>query len=255
MKKYSKKIALILVLSLTLAIAIPVLAATDPAFQTEIDGKYEAPTIDVVLTNGTVDAIINPYALPVDLKAEDNTTSIGKIKNSQIVTAKPLVGYSLSEVDLNVGATVIGVPTGTFRLASEKPEADSTMKTGLVYLEAKTVNDLGYSTSPDTTTYIGSLKGEKILTELNNWAKKDYRESNKDQILVGTRQASQSSMCTLKAATVAADGTKTIATTNGYMLARLAGDIVKAPTDEWVAADGVTVTISWTFEPNTTTTP
>lgn len=253
MKKYSKKIALILVLALTLAIAIPVLAAN--SFETVIDGKYQDPTIDVVLTTGTISAVINPYGLPMDLMADDNTTSLGKLKNAQVVTAKPLVGYSMSEVDLNVGATIIGAPTGTFKLASEKPESDSTANTGLVYLEAKTVNDLGYVTGSDTTTQIGQLTGSKVLTELNGWAKKDYRESNKDQLLVGTREATQNTLCTLKAATVAADGTKTIATSNGYMLARLSGDIVKAPKVAWVAADGVKVTISWTFEPNTTTTP
>lgn len=251
MKKYSKKIALILVLALTLAIAIPALAAGGQ--KTIINGLYEDPEIDVTLTTGTISAVINPYGLPVELKADDGSTVLGKIKtNSQIVTATPLVGYSLSEVDLKVGATVIGEPVGDFRLAIEKPAADSTMKTGLVYLEMKTVNDLGYTTATDTTAQIGALTGSKILTELNGWAKKEYAETNADQLIVNTREASKSGMCTLKAA-VDASGNKltTPATTGGYLLARLSGDVVQKPTTEWVATDGLNVTISWTFEPAT----
>ncbi len=250
MKKYSKKIALILVLALTLVAAVPVLAAGGQ--QTVINGLYEDPTIDVVLTTGTISAVINPYGLPVELKADDGTTVLGKIKDSQIVAATPLVGYSMSEVDLDVGATLVGEAVGDFRLASEKPEADSTMKTGLVYLEMKTVNNLGYTTSPDTATCIGSLTGSDILTALNGWAKKDYAETNTDQLLVSSREATKNGMCTLKAA-VDASGNKltTPATTDGYLLARLSGDVVKSPREEWVPTDGVNVTISWIFEPTT----
>ena len=251
MKKYSKKIALILVLALTLAIAVPVLAAQ----QTIVTGAYEDPVIDVTITaTGEVGAVINPYALPWAVQTDNGTELASKLKNSQVVVAKPLAAYSMSEVDLKVGAKVLGEVVGDeFRLASEKPESDSTMKSGLVYLEMKTVDDLGYSNTPDASLCIGDLEGSKIVAALNDWAREPYMESKANQLLVGTREVSKTGMCTLKAA-VDASGNKLTApaTTGGYMVARLSGDMVKAPTIPWKATDGVKVTITWIFEPATT---
>lgn len=251
MKKYSKKIALILVLALTLAIAVPVLAAQ----QTIVTGEYEDPVIDVTITaTGDVGAVINPYALPWAVTTDDGTELAAKLKNSQIVVAKPLAAYSMSEVDLNVGAKVLGEVVGDeFRLSSEKPDSESTMKSGLVYLEMKSVDDLGYTNTPDTSACIGDLNGAKIVKALNDWTREPYSESKATQLVVSTREASKTGMCTLKAA-VDASGNKlaTPATTGGYMVARLSGDMVKAPTVPWKETDGVKVTITWIFEPATT---
>lgn len=244
MKKYSKKVALILVLALTLAVAIPVLAAGE---KTEINGAYAEPVLAVSLPADT-SAVINPYGLPVSIKTDSNVEIADKMMDSQIVAAKPLFGYSTCEVDLDIGATVVGVPSSSFRLSTEKPESDSTLKTGLVYFEMKTVDDLAYTTTPDTTC-IGSVKGEKVVQALNAWAKKAYSESNTDQVIVSARPTTKNGMCTLEKGVKQVDGSYKPAT-NGYFVARLTGDLVKAPTDPWKETDTLDVTITWIIEPS-----
>ena len=248
MKKYSKKIAIILVLALTLVIAVPALAASQ---QTIVTGNYEEPEIDVTITaTGAVSAVINPFALPWAIESDAGIELSPKLKNSQIVTAIPIAAYSMSEVDLDVGAKVVGETLGNeFLLASEKPASDSTMKTGLVYLEMQTVSDLAYTSTPDTNT-IGDLDGTKIVTELNNWTRVPYRETNKNQLIVSAIEGSKSGMCTLKAAVDASGAKLTEPAPNGYMIARLSGDVVKNPTGGWSEDDGVKVPITWTFEPH-----
>ena len=243
MKKYSKKIALILALSLTLALAIPALAQ-----DTVINGSYQATEIKVsVPTNAT--AIINPYALPVTIN-DDNGAPISKeVENSQIVVTQPILGYNWGKIPLSVGASVLGTPKGDFRLALEKPSSDTTTKTGLVFFEIKTGVDLGYATTPDTVP-LGAFAGEKVVDALNAWTTPAYKSSAKDQILVGTRAASKSEMVTLKGV----DTTTGEPVQDSCFIARLNGTIVKAPKEAWVAADGLEVTITWTFEPSTPTT-
>ncbi len=245
MRKYSKKIALILVLALTLAVAIPVLA-TD----TVITGRYKEIKLEVVLPSSTT-AIINPYGLPVEIKS-DSGASLGKVTGNQIVADKPLVGYSLCEVDLDVKATITGEAQGDFRLATAAPLATDTTKSGLVFFEMKAVSDLGYTLTPDANA-IGSLDGAKVYNELNTWGKTQYAASNKNQVLVGTRAVTtEDPLCTLKAGTKDANGVVTEPSANGYFVARLNGDVVDTPREEWVATDGVNVTITWIIAPTPT---
>ncbi len=251
MRKYSKKIALILVLALTLVAAVPVLAKTS---DTVITGRYKDIQIEVVVPSSTT-AIINPYGLPMDI-TDDNGASLGKVSDNQIITATPLVGYSMCEVPVDINVTVTGEPQGDFRLALEKPTTTDTTKSGLVYFEIKPVNDLGYSGSTDTNP-IGKLVGSKVYTELKNWSKGSYSASATNQVLVGTRAVTTTTpVCKLNAAQTDTNGKVTgPATTNGYFVARLNGDIVGTPRDEWVTSDGVNVTISWIITPSKTTTP
>lgn len=247
MKKYSKKLALILVLSLTLAIGIPALAADGT---TEITGTYDPPVVAVLLPGNTT-AIINPYGLPVDIYADNGNDVVGTMEKNQIVAVKPLAGCNLSKVDLNIGASVIGSPSANFRLATEKPDAESTQKTGLVYLEVKAVDDLGYSSTPDTALVgkaIGNFDGEKIVNALNGWEKSTFtgEEGSDSQVLVKTTAVKKTGLATLKAAD--ASGAPV---SQSYFVARLGSDIVKAPKEAWANTDKLDVTVTWILEPAT----
>ena len=244
MKKYSKKLALILVLSLTLAIGIPAVAADGT---TEITGTYDPPVVAVLLP-GNTDAIINPYGLPVDIYADNGNNVVGTMEKNQIVAATPLAGCNLSKVDLKIGASVIGSPSANFRLATEKPDAESTLKTGLVYLEVKAVDDLGYTNTPDTSVNIGNFDGAKIVNALNTWAKSTFtgEEGSDSQVLVKTTAVKKTGLATLKAAD--ASGAPV---SQSYFVARLGSDIVKAPRKERAATDKLDVTVTWILEPAT----
>lgn len=255
MKKYRKKIALILVLALTLAIAIPALAAPT---KTVIDGVYEDPDIQVVIPTAG-EAVINPYSLPVKVNADDGTTLLGSVTKVSQVATRPLVGVNLSEIDLSVGATVSGTVTGNFKFATSAPSKTSTAKTGLVYLEVKaSPDDLSYGVSSDTaTTICNGFDGTAVLDALNNWAlPAKYSASDKDKVIVNTKAVTKTGMCTIKAGTDS-DGDNVIDTPDagGYFLARLNGNVAQKPKEEWVVADGFTANITWVFEPATTAAP
>lgn len=250
MRKHSKKIALILILALTLVAAIPALAAN-----TVVLGQYEIPDIQVVIpTDG--EAVINPLKLPVAIKADDGTTVIGKLTTDpgQVAT-RPLIGYNMSEVDLSIGATVSGEPRGDFRLATAKPAASDTTKSGLIYLEVQaSTTDLGYvlgqdaNTSP-ATTVCGGLTGTTVLTALDAWSHTAYNDAA-NQLVVGTRPVEKSNMCEIAQATdTDGDGVLDTPAATGYFMARISGDVVPSPTSEWVERDGFKVNITWNIEP------
>lgn len=258
MKKNRKKIALILALSLTLMASISALAGQT----TKITSRYEIPPIEVVIpTAGR--AVINPFNLPVDIKADDGKTLIGTpwTNAGQIVT-KPLVGYNMSGFALKVGATVLGEPTGDFKLVDTDPTTDDTIttKSGQVYLEVQaSTSDLGYVLGQDTktspTTTIGGLTGTTVSSALQGWAQTPYTDADY-QLLVGRSAATKRGMCEIAAATTATttapDGSTITGTgpdTNGYFMARLCGKVVAVPKEDWVPTDGLDATITWIIEP------
>lgn len=247
MKKYSKKIALILALSLVLAIAIPALAADG---DTVITGEYAEPVLSIVLPSGDSSAILNPLALPVKVEDSDKTVVFGTVKDSQIVMTSPLAGYNYGDTDLDIGVSVIGAPKGSFRLVEAKPGSTDTSKSGQIWFEVKSDVNLGYDVSKDTTdiNYFNHLEIKKIVeavgTEASAWPTVQYTTTNKYQVLVGTRAAEKSNMATIKAVP---DG-GTVAAENCFV-ARLNGNIVPKPKEAWKSSDGVKVTITWNIEP------
>lgn len=253
MKKYTKKIALILALALSLAIAIPALAS-----ETTIDGSYELSDIQVIVPQvGT--ATLNPYKLPVKIYADDadpandvQGTLIGTMTTPGQIATRPLVGVNMSEIDLNVGATVSGTTTGKFKFATSAPKDSATTNTGLVYLEVKQAGrDLGYSTTADATTVSGGFNGSDVLAELNGWAHKTaYDAKGTDVITVGKKEVSKSEMCKILKG-IDNDGDDEIDTPDakGYFVARLDGSIVKKPKKAWSEGDGFSVKVVWDFEP------
>lgn len=253
MKKHSKKVALILVLALTLVVAVPALAGTT----TKISGKYEDPTIEVKIPTAG-EAIINPFGLPVKIKADvaggTNTYEIGE--DCQIAT-RPLVGVNLSDtLALKIGATVIAETRGDFTLLSAKPASTSKEKEGFVYFEiANSASDLKFNGEKTEATVCNGFDIQAVTDELATWkgAGVFTGKGANNQIPVSEEAVTKTEMCTLAKATKtqAADGTYIITpAVNSYFKAGLFGEVVKVPDEEWRPTDGFNTTISWIIEPS-----
>lgn len=255
MKKYSKKIALILVLVLALTAAIPALAAGS----TVIEGTYEVSEVSVIVPDvGT--ATLNPYGLPVKIKADDKTTTVGTLEKPGQIATRPLVGVNMGETDLKVGASVIGKADGNFKFATSAPSATSTANSGLVYLQVKKAGDLSYSVGGDaqpSTTVCGGFNAAKVIAELNAWNQPDptkkYDPKAADVLTVGTKAASKTFNTTIAKGRASDDTTIgapiDTPSADGYFVARLVGNIAKKPKKGWSQLDGFEVTIAWEFEP------
>lgn len=255
MKNNRKKIALILVLALTLAIAIPALAAQT----TRVVGKYEVPAIEVIIpTSGQ--AVINPYKLPIKIMADDQST-IGNLKNAGQIATRPLVGVNLSEVDLDIGATVVGEATGDFILTAEAPANTVKTKSGQVYLDLANANyDLGYDTTiaGSSTAVCGGFNATAVMSALEGWTEADYNKDSPatNHLLVSARADSKQHMVTIKAMTDSdSDGAVDTIPSDGYFMARLIGKVTVMPTEEWTVRDGVNTTITWIIEPTPAANP
>lgn len=244
MKKYSKKIALILILALILVAAIPALAA-----DTVIHGKYQDPDISVVVPD-SVNAVINPLGLPVSI--ENGDVTYGKLTDPGQVATYPLIGYNLSEVKLDIGVTVVGKATGKFMLSSSAPAASSSTKQGQIYLQLDNAGDtMGYpyTLDDDTTAIFGKLEPAPVIAKLEALGAPDaYNATLTNQQLVDITAKTKKNMVTLDAAT----GDPLAPVANSFFIARLGGNVVKSPLQAWTTSDGVDVTITWEIEPTPT---
>lgn len=245
MKKYSKKVALILVLTLVLATAIPALAV---GRSTTITGEYEDVEIAVSVPS-TISATLNPYGLPVKVFADDTTTEIATLKTPGQVATQPIVGANLSDIKLSVGASVTATPSGGFSFAQKKEDVKN--KAGMVWLQMQQVKkDLAYQTTPDTETAVCGFTGTNVVTQMNSWKlPTKYSATDKASLLITSAAtgSSKEAMCTLLPIKNGAPDPK-----GGCFMARLVGDIVKKqsdPDNDWDVQDGFTLTITWTFEP------
>lgn len=282
MKKYSKKIALILALAMTLALAIPALAA-----QTNISGSYSATgtqVINVAVSGGsTVKAFLNPKGFAANVYENGSDTVIGSLDPSGDITTMPIVGVNMGGSPVKVRAAVTSTLNGNFKFASSAPSQKST--SGLIFLEALALDpakDVAYNLDYDTAkTGAGrydDFDGAKVLNVLNNWQdnndwlnndltdsdeKKDFsrefgalKKTNKkaddfrtsgkylDEIVVLKKGTveSKQQLCTLPTA----EQNKT------YFIARLSGRLGDGdptkPGKYWTSNDGFGASIIWTFQ-------
>lgn len=182
MKKYSKKIALILALTLALSIAIPVLAS-----ETHISGSYvqnDGKLINVMITGGDVQAIINQKGRDVYLTADDTTTKFEQpISASGHITTMPIVGVNMGS-KVKISATVTSTPLGNLKFSTSVPAKLTKNKTtkvdeftdwkedtsAMVFLEVKHEYGLNYDAQAilygDGSTYNG-FDAEQLLTALS----------------------------------------------------------------------------------------
>lgn len=228
---------------LAVSMAIPAFASGNT---TEIDGSFKAVTIDVVVPSNAV-AFINPYALDIEVPNDgsseitDSTAANAKttISGQQIVSA-PMALKNKTAMDLNVAASVTGVvKNGSGMRFATESAASATMKSAYVYLQA-TPSTL---TGDDTT-----VTDANIATAFAAWEKTPYNAAS--DVLVGNIAATQEHLVNLKAATMDA-GAFDEYVAGSIALVRLTGDCPSNLRDPWVAEDGFTVTVAYTFTPAT----
>lgn len=239
-----------------------------PAFAaaptTTITAKYAEIPIDVVVT-AKMNAQINPYGLPVKVGATDaNKVTVSGLK----VVSDPGSIVNISEVNLDVGASVTGTVAGNLKLqpagdggAMGNIATDATTNTASIILEAIT------ATEGDAA--ITDEKGVISEEDLNNqfktdggWANtiSDGSVSGSAYITVGTKASdvvvgndadeTGKVLMTLKGLDTSGDDP---AVQKGQVgIFRLNGDVVQNPKTAWAKTDGVTVAVAWTFTPNVT---
>lgn len=243
-----------------------VLSLTAPAFaanSSTITGAYEAVDLSVTVSN-TGAAIINPYGLPVDLTHVEGTgasatTEIdATISGEQVTTAAPLTIVNGSAVALAVSASVTGTEVGDAKLVTDLGagvnDTDGTPKNIVARLEVFAAPGINDSIIGDLTSTTDSDK-YAAQTALNE---------------AFAALKSEDAALTAPVLTDASDATGTLvlregdadgaSQNGGVAFFRLAGEVVKNPTDAWteadataspaVVGDGFTATIAFTFEPS-----
>ncbi len=231
---------------LAMSLAVPAFAAGGTpapaaANTTEIDGAYQAVTIDVVVP-ATGNATINPYGLPIEVPKSAG----GKVtfENQKIMTAPTAAIKNKMKINLTVKAAVTGAVKELtdadaipMKLASEALTADTTAKSVFAYVQAK----------PSTSTGDDTAVPDKLIDEYAAW-KQDY--SADTDILVKAGTVTKENFVTLKAAKMdTTSGAFSEYNAGSIALIRVAGDAVASPKDAWTTADGFTVKIAYTFAP------
>lgn len=242
-----KQTALILVVALVLAMAVPVLADTT----TEISGTYEEVEVAVSIpSEGTF--VINPYELPVSVSSQRQ--ELGKLTTAGPISCQPMIAYNYGEIEFKANATVTYKTTGTMKVVDDAP--DPKKNEAQVWLEVKQPTSGKYEYNVDRDSYetklpIGGVPGKVVLAEFNKWTKTTAKP---DSGAVALKQdgtaATQANIVDLMPTSAEADNS------TAFALIRLCGAVTKAPTEQpWTDRDGLTVNVSWTFDPVVPTTP
>lgn len=215
---------------MALSLAVPAFAA-DP--KTEFTGTYEQITLAVTVPN-TGSVAINPYGLPFTM-GEGNTVS-----GQQIATKSPLVIANKSAVALSVSVNTKGVEKGALKLVDAAPSATANeAQVFFQIFEAPTLAGDSVTEADTLNPLFAALKDDA--------AKGEVKVVNATAAANGT---DGSNLLVLREA----DGDGNVQA-GGAAFVRLSGKVTKKPTTAWVAADGFTATVVYTFEPSTYTKP
>ncbi len=210
--KCKKILSAVLACSLLASMSVSAFAAaTDLTQSSEITGTTQVPTINItVAATGTV--TVNPYQMEVTVGSKQVT--------DQIISATQYV-ESLSDVALNVSATVTGKAEGTLKFATSPTNGTKPVTTNSVFMYF----EAGEATANDGT-------GDPT------WAAA-YDAKSANQILIGAK-ATTKALGTMDAS----DGSTAVIW--GY---HLTGDAAPTPTVAWTANDKASATIAFTFTP------
>lgn len=213
---------------MAISLAVPAFAADK---STEFTGTYEQTTLAVTVpTTGAV--AINPYGLPFTM-GEGNTVS-----GQQIATKSPLVIANKSAVALSVSVNTKGVEKGALKLVNAAPNATANEAQVLFQIfEAPTLAGDGVTDTETLNPLFANLKDAD--------AKGSVAVLNATDAATGT---DGTDLLVLREA----DGEGGVQA-GGAAFVRLSGKVTKKPTTAWVAADGFTATVVYTFEPSTYT--
>ena len=175
---------------------------------TQIEAACDLPEIKVTVP-ASGELFINPYEMPVEIN--------GAFIGYQIVST-PTVIQNESVVPLKVSATVTGTikKDSDMTLSSTSVDANYTKKKAFIYFEIQPTND------PDTVTWDSEYNADK-------------------HIVVRTTAKTKKNIVTLDA--YDENGQKKC-----YGAFRLTGNCAAVPKVPWTEADGVDVTIAFTFQ-------
>ena len=210
---------------LALSMAAPAFAASNT---TTIDGAYQAITLDVTVPT-TGSAIINPYGLPYELG-----TNVS-VSGQQITTGAPLMVENRSSVALSASVSITATAKGAFTF-----EETATTISGT---ETANKGVVKFQIFPAEGVDEAAAKKEATLLPL--FAALD------DEDPAGEVQLKSSAAVTGTDLIVLREGEGGKLQDGGAAFFRLAGEVAKKPTTAWVAADGFTAAIAFTFEPGT----
>ncbi len=183
-------------------------SAAETQNTTVIEAVCDLPEIKVTVP-ATGELFINPYEMPVEIN--------GQTLGYQIIST-PTVIQNESIVPLKVSATVTGaIKEGSdMALSSASVDPNSTRKKAFIYFEIQPTND------PDTVVWDSEYNMDK-------------------HIVVRTAAKTKKNIVTLDA--FDENGQKKC-----YGAFRLTGDCAAVPKSRWTEADGVDVTIAFTFQ-------
>jgi hypothetical protein len=243
------------------SLAVPAFAATEVK-ETEnralqIDGTYKAVDIAVAVPS-TGSVTINPYALPCEIVAANSTNNIDAVtvKNQQIATS-PMAIKNQSDINLDVNVSYTASVKGSLTFASA-PISDiktDTKNEAFVYLVLESDETLSGGTDDVTDNAINAAyaaKAEAGWTEYVVTSGTAKTAANTLAIKATTSAISGGTMGTLKAATLGDDGTFSEYNAGSIAFVGLSGQCAQSPKTAWTAKDGMSVTIAFTFTPNTT---
>ena len=210
---------------MAISLAVPAFAADK---STEFTGTYEQTTLAVTVpTTGAV--AINPYGLPFTM-GEGNTVS-----GQQIATKAPLVIANQSAVALSVSVNTKGVEKGALKLVNAAPSATANEAQVLFQIfEAPTLAGDGVTDTETLNPLFANLKDADAKGSVAVLNATDAANGTDGTDLLVLREA---------------DGEGGVQA-GGAAFVRLSGKVTKKPTTAWVAADGFTATVVYTFEPS-----
>lgn len=189
-------------------------ALTSNQRSTEIKAETRLPIINVIVP-ASVNIMINPYRMPVQIGGEES---------DETIVCSPAYILSTSDIPLKVDITVTGsvYPESDMVLVTSPTHGAGTGKNAFVYFEMQQNNteywdEVVWASSYDSTKHI-------VITKGGSTTKKG--------------------IVTLPPLTL--DGELAA---NAYTWFRLSGDAVRMPASEWNTQDGINVTIAFTFTP------
>lgn len=241
--------------AMALSMAAPAFAADPPDATSAItiNGTYQPITLNVILSNQTGAARINPYGLPFDLTHQEtgdsgtDTVIDGTISGQQVTTTTPLYIANGSAVALSVTAEVNGTVAGDDNhvVLIEDATAVNTAAEGTV---SKNIAAKFEAFSAPAT-----FEGDDTT-----WEKAEVN---------AVFAALESKDAALTAPILPADDNGNGKTTTGKLVLRegddehlpqagsvaffrLSGSVAKKPTEAWGTDDKFDTTIVFTFEPS-----
>ena len=229
---------------MTLSLAVPALAEDS----TTITGKYTEVELQVTVP-GDTNAIINPYGLPTPTMEDGETV----ISGEPITTGAPLIISNQSKVDLAVGVKGTITPTTGVKIVAN--EAAVTVSTPATTAQPKNIwVDFEMFAAPDITV------DNETDPSVTNPAYAALNKATPDVTFTFATNTDDSAKTVEATDTLVLRAGKDETTQKGgAAYIRLHGAVAKKPTktagsaledDPWVAADGFTAKIVYSFEPS-----